>query len=385
MKIIAHLDLDCFFVSCERIKHPELAGKPAIVGGSASGRGVVASPSYEARKFGVRSAMPSKRAMELCPNAIFLTPDLDFYSEMSHRVRRYLRETAPVVEQASIDEFYLDISGCERIYPEPLQFGAIIKGYLSTALKLPSTVGISTSKLVSKIAAAEAKPDGLSYILAGKEQAFLSTLPVEAMPGIGKVTAREMHRFSFKTLGQIALAEDSFLIRCFGKWGAEFKKSAEGIDDSPVTSWEDPKSFGRETTFEKDEANQDYLLSVLSSFAEECCAELRRYHFKAKTVTVKFRLPDFKTFERSKTIFSTANEKDIFLTAKKLFLGYGTKQTKFRLIGLSVSNLTAAKKAETLFSEPEDEKWERIDKHIDTIRHKYGLEAIQLGSSLKVK
>ena len=382
-RFIGHLDLDCFFVSCERIKNPGLVGQSVIVGGNKTNRGVVSSASYEARAFGVRSAMPTAQAKRLCPQGIFLSPDFDCYSKLSSGVARFLNEVAPVVEQASIDEFYLDLTGCERIYPDMISFGSFVKEYLAKELKLPCTIGIASNKLVSKIAVNQAKPNGLIQIESGRETEFLAPLSVGEMPGIGKATQREMTNLDINTLGQIAIASESFLARHFGAWGVEFKQLAMGIDDMPVVPWSDPKSIGRETTFEHDVGDSEYLLSILSSFIEECSAELRKYHFKARTVTVKFRLPDFTTFERSKTISETYNEGEIYKTAESLFLKHWKRDMKLRLIGVSVSNFTALRKTQDLFPDANREKREQIAKQVDQIRAKYGFDTIHLGSSLR--
>ncbi len=382
-RTITHLDLDCFFVSCERVKNLTLVGKPVIVGGNKTNRGVVSSASYEARKFGVRSAMPTVQAKRLCPQGIFLSPGFDCYLKLSRSVNHFLNEVAPVVEQASIDEFYLDLTGCNRIYPDILSFGSFVKEYLTKELKLPCTIAIASSKLVSKIAVGEAKPNGLIRIEAGEEATFLAPLPINAMPGIGKATEREMNRLGFKTLGQIAAADESFLKQHFGVWGLEFKHLALGIDDSPVVAYSEPKSIGRETTFEHDVGDSEYLLSVLSSFIEECCAELRQYCFKARTISVKFRLPDFTTFERSRTIPATDEEKKICQITESLFQKNWKLGMKLRLIGVSVSNLVRSEKAQELFPDESHEKQEQLAKQMDRIRAKYGFETIHLGSSLK--
>ncbi len=382
-RIIAHLDLDCFFVSCERTKNPALIGKPVVVGGSAKSRGVVSSASYEARKFGVRSAMPSAQAKRLCPQAVFLSTDFDCYSYYSHRVKRFLEEVAPVVEQASIDEFYLDLTGCERLYPDWLVFGAFVKECLNKNLKLPSSVAIASNKLISKIAANEVKPDGLIHVERGREAEFLAPLPVNTMPGVGKVTAREIDRLGFKTLGEVAKAPEVILKRHLGSWGAELKKLALGMDDGPVIPWEDPKSIGRETTFEQDANDRQYLLAVLSSFVEECAAELRHYGFSARTITVKFRLPSFKTYERSKTIQPTHYEKEIFQTVETIFLNHWKSDIKLRLVGMSVSHFEKGGKTPELFVDPNEVKRQQLFQQVDAIRGKYGLEAIRIGSSLR--
>ncbi|OGW85286.1 MAG: hypothetical protein A3C35_04985 [Omnitrophica bacterium RIFCSPHIGHO2_02_FULL_46_11] len=297
---------------------------------------------------------------------------------------QFLNEVVPVVEQASIDEFYLDLTGCERIYPEILSFGSFVKEYLAKELKLPCTIGIASNKLVSKIAVNQVKPNGLIQIEHGREAEFLAPLPVGEMPGIGKATQREMDKLGIRTLGQIAAASESFLGGYFGAWGIEFKQLAMGVDDAPVTPWSDPKSIGRETTFEHDVGDSDHLLSILSSFIEECSAELRKYHFKARTVTVKFRLPDFTTFERSKTVPATDDEVEIYKTAETLFLKHWKRDVKLRLIGVSVSHFTTPQKNQDLFPDTSREKREQIAKQVDQIRAKYGFEAIHLGSSLRI-
>jgi DNA polymerase IV len=385
MKVIGHLDLDCFFISCERIKNSFLIGKPVIVGGNPNGRGVVSTASYEARKFGVHSAMPAGRAKKLCPHGIFLRPDFACYSEHSSKVEKFLREVVPIVERASIDEFYLDFTGCERIYPDWLSFGSFVKEFLKNYLKLPATIAISSNKLISKIAVGEAKPDGLSLIPVGSERDFLKNLPISKMPGIGKVTDRALKGLGFYTLGQVADAPLELLDQHLGAWGREFKERAQGIDDRVVHEGGDPKSISRETTFETDEGDIAYLLTLLSSFTEECCAELRSYFFKARTVTVKLRTPDFKTLERSRTIPSTDLDHEVFQTVRELVQTHLTPHMKLRLIGMGVSNFVREKDTKELFTEPDREKKENLSKQVDRIRSKYGFESIHLGSSLPLQ
>ncbi len=353
-----------------------------IVGGSVEGRGVVSSASYEARKFGVRSAMPTAQAKRLCPSGIFLPTDFNCYVDMSKRTARFLKEAAPVVEQASIDEFYLDLTGCERVYPSIPAFGSFVKEYLAAELKLPSTLAIASNKLVAKIAVGEAKPNGFMIVPPGREAEFLNPLPIEVMPGIGKVTAREMNRWGLKTIGAVASEPADLLQRRFGTWGKELKELALGMDDRPVVVYEDPKSIGRETTFGKDIGDPDYLLSVLSSFSEECSAEMREYGFKAKRVTIKFRLPDFTTFERSKTIAPTYSETEIFRWVRELFLNNWKSSMKLRLVGVSISGFLRSADAATLFQDAGAEREDKIIREIDKIRAKYGFEAIHRGSSL---
>ncbi len=380
--MIAHLDLDCFFVSCERIKNPFLIGKPVIVGGNPKGRGVVSAASYEARRYGIRSAMPAARARALCPHAIFLKPDFTCYSEHSSKVEKYLKKMAPVLERASIDEFYLDLSGCEKIYRDWTLFGLLVKDHLKNELKLPATIAISSSKLVSKIAAGEAKPDGCRYVRVGEEAAFLAPLPIRAMPGIGKVTEQALKKMGIHTLGEVASSSREFLESSLGVWGRSFKHLAMGIDPSPVVMAEKPKSISRETTFERDEGEINYLLTLLSSFAEECCAELRHYAFKAKTVTVKFRTPDFKTFERSKTISPTSDESEVYEVLTQILKRNLTPGMKLRLIGMGVSQLIEAEDTRELFVDEERLRKEQVAKRIDQIRSRFGFEAIHFGSSL---
>ena len=279
VRSILHIDLDAFFVSVEQALKPELRDKPAIVGGRPDRRGVVASASYEARAFGVRSAMPLSKAYKLCPQAIFLQGHFNLYREFSSRFMEILATFSPELEPGGLDEAYLDVTGCDG---SPRQIAMKIKERVKLELQLVASVGIAGCKVVAKIASDLSKPDGLLEIAPGEEKRFLSPLPVARLPGVGKKTEQELKKLGIKTIGQLAMLPDETMKRRFGIYGIMLHHHANGIDDRKVESYDEVKSISRETTFEQDTLDQLFLEAVLWHLSERVGDDLRSQDKRAK-------------------------------------------------------------------------------------------------------
>lgn len=388
--MLFHLDLDTFFISVERILDPSLEGKPVIVGGDpqvsinreSRGRGVVAACSYEAREYGLHSAMPIRKAYQLCPNGIYLHGHYKEYVRFSHAVRNILERYAPQLEQASIDEFYLDFTGCERIYGHPYFFASRLQAEIKRELRLPSSIGIASNKFVAKVASDYAKPEGITYVCPGQEAEFFSPLPVETMPGVGKVTQRELNARGFYTIGQIANTSSEYFQIAFGKWGKAIHDHALGKGTEyliPHGGKREQKSIGHETTYGTDTPDKKVVEATLFELVEDVCNTLRENNWMAKTVSIKLRYSDFVTLARAKTLDKPTNDdKIVYETAVQLFRNACTRRVSVRLIGVHLTNFCEFSEQEILFSTIEDKR-QKLLKSIDRIRAKYGMEIVRYG------
>jgi len=343
MRVILHVDLDAFFPSVEVREHPELKGRPVVVGADpkeGKGRGVVSSASYEARKFGVRSAMPISRAWKLCPDCVYLRPHFDLYIKASNSVMQILKSHADKFEQGGIDEAYLDISAQVKDFDEAGEFA---KGMMAEVLnkeRLTCSIGIGPNKMVAKIASDYRKPYGLTVIKEEDVKAFLSTLKVGKLPGVGPKTEQRLKELKIETVGDLASLNPEALARSFGVWGTRLYEYANGIDQSKVIEEYETKSIGREVTFEQDTDNADLVLGLLDDLAEEVSQEVIANAFKFKTITVKVRYQHFDTHTRAKSLQFPTNDLDILRNnAKRLIAPYLRAGKKVRLIGLRVSTL----------------------------------------------
>ena len=401
---ILHVDMDAFFVSVEEVLDPSLKGKPVIVGGRAMPgereaiapqaestlarqkkllpsaspvRGVVAAASYAVRRYGVHSAMPIAQAKRLCPHAIFLSGSQRRYSEYSVRVFEILKRYSPLVEPMSLDEAFVDLTGCERLHGPVLKAGEKIRNEIREELGLNASVGIASNKLLAKIASAYCKPNGMLWIAPGMEQRFLAGLPIRRIPGIGPKGGAELRRMGIKSAGDLArLPLES--LAC-GKWGASLYRKARGISESPVIGETvDPRSISRETTLETDSADPLFLESTLSYLTEKVAGQLRENKLFARTVTLKLRYSDFKTVTRSKTLeMPTAEDHTLLKTGAGLFRKLFTHRTRVRLIGITFTSLTATSdRQEDLFDHKGGQCWDNLYQGIDRIRHKYGFRSI---------
>ncbi len=375
---IAHLDLDCFFVSVERIFNPALAGKPVVVGGSPEGRGVVASASYEARAFGIRAAMPMRRALQLCPQVIIARSSFGRYGEISGKLKRRLMELAPLVEQASVDEFYLDFTGCEPLYPDVPAFMKKMHGIIAKEFSLPCSIGLASNKMLSKIAATAAKPNGIRIIPAGEEKAFLAPLPIDVLPGVGAKTGEQLRRYGLKLVADVRRLDPGRLRGLVGSYADDLLRMADGLGSSTLTTEWERKSIGREETFHEDIANAAGLEEELYPLVEDVCWSARSAARRARTITLKLRYADFKTITRAETVEPTNDDAVVFRISKKLLHDNYQRGRGVRLIGVTLSNLVdEAQAALALF--PQEGRRRDALTAVDKLRDKFGDDVIHTG------
>jgi len=347
MRVILHVDLDAFFPSVEVQEHPELKGKPVIVGADPKGgrgRGVVSSASYEAREFGVRSAMPISRAWKLCPDGVYLRPHFDLYVNASERVMKILRGHADKFEQAGIDEAYLDISSRAKDFEEGADFAKKLMEEVLEMEKLTCSIGVAPNKMLAKIGSDYKKPFGLTVIRNEDGEGFLSPLKVRKIPGIGPKTEERLHDLKIETIGDLAATNPELLMRFFGIWGVKLHEYARGIDHREVVEGRETKSIGREVTFEEDIDDKAQILGILDELAEEVHNELNDAGFRFKTVTIKVRYQHFDTYTRAKSLPFLTNDLYILRNnAKRLINAFLRGDKKIRLIGLRVSTLESCR------------------------------------------
>jgi DNA polymerase-4 len=384
-RTIFHADLDAFFVTVEQVLNPSLRNKPVIVGGRPGGRGVVASASYECRKFGVHAAMPLARAQRLCPQAIFITGNYRKYAEFSDKFMSILSDYSPCMEPGGLDEAYLDVTGCEN-FGSWRNLALSIKGRIKKETGLVASVGIAPCKVVAKVASDLSKPDGLIEVLPGQEKTFLAGLAVRKLPGVGEKTAKVLKSAGVDTIGQLAEIPLELFRSRYGEGMLWLREHARGIDNSTVETRGEAKSISRETTFEKDTMDTGFLKATLRYFAEKLGADLRESNKKARTVTLKLRYADFETTNRSTTSREPVNLDDAVFHSGVALLEktLGKKFKPVRLIGLEVSNLVAGETQLGLF-DADSKRLEKVDRAIDYIRDKYGFDAIQTGYTLELK
>src|SRR3954463_3299464 len=404
-RTIFHVDMDAFFVSVEELRDPSLKGKPVVVGGRPNERGVVSAASYAARKFGVHSAMPLRTAYKLCPQAIFLDGHPERYREASLKVRAVLESFSPQVEMASIDEAYLDMTGTERLHGPPLRSAHTLHEKMKSETQLNCSIGIGSSRLVAKISSDQGKPNGICYVLAGCEQAFLAPLEVRKIPGVGKVTEKNLHDLGIKTVGDLAKLDDDFLEEKFGKWGLEMAGKSRGEDaggyfEAGVSYSEDegdPKSISHEHTFSEDTRDAELLESTLARLSEMVARRLRDGGLRARNVSLKLRTSDFGTITRAQTIDSaTQLDPEIFAVVQQLFrANWKAERGQFprvRLLGVKAADFHSAeqgkKDGQLSLLRPETDakpsaKWENALSAADKLREKYGDSAVSLARSMK--
>ena len=369
---IAHFDLDCFFVSVERLKNSQYQGKPLIVGGM-SDRGVVTACSYETRAFGVHSAMPMKIARRLCPHAEVIRGDFDSYSYYSRLVTSVIREEVPVLEKASIDEFYIDLTGMDKFFGCS-RFTAELKVKILKQTGLPISYALASNKLISKVATNEAKPNGQIEIDLGMEKVFLAPLAITKMPGIGEKTAVLLRQMGVETIGTLSEMAPAKLQNSFGKSGADLYRKANGIDPSPVVPYSEQKSIGKEETFGKDTNDVGYLYSELVKMTGNVAFQLRKQKKLSGCVTVKLRYSNFDTITRQAVISYSASDQVILETAKELFKKVYDKRLPVRLLGVRLSHLIHGHQQIDLFSDTHQSI--RLYQALDHIRNRYGEDAV---------
>jgi len=342
---IIHIDMDAFYASIEQRDNPEYRGKPIAVGGSPQGRGgVVATASYEARKFGVRSAMPSKKAVQLCPQIIFIRPRFDVYKEVSQRIRAIFKRYTDVIEPLSLDEAYLDVSEDKQNIGSAIEIARQIRQAIKDELQLTASAGISINKFVAKIASDINKPDGLTFIGPSKVEKFMETLPVEKFFGVGKVTAERMKKMGLHTGADLKKLSEAELVKQFGKSGKFYYKIVRGIDDREVQPYRETKSVGAEDTFPYDLKELEEMCDELEKIARIVHDRLERHGLKGRTITLKIKYHNFKQVTRSQSLEEgIASLEIITAVAKKLLEASDLENVRVRLLGISISNFHDSK------------------------------------------
>lgn len=390
-RLIFLVDMNAFFISCEMARNPELKGKPAAVAGDPKQRsGIILAANYEARKYKIKTTMVLHEAKKLCPELILVPPDHEMYERNSKAVMNILSRYTPVVQQNSIDEAWMDLTGCEKLFGSPLEIARNIMESISKELDLWCSIGISENKFLAKMGSELKKPQGITELFVKDIKEKLWPLPIREMYGIGKQTEQRLMDYAIYKIGDIASCNMEFLKSNFGKHGEELYRLANGIDNTPVVPnpMYDSKSIGRSTTLPFDTNDIEYIKNILLSLAEEVGYEARKYGYKGKTIAISIKYDDFTTVTRQKTVVPTYLTKDIYTTALKLYEGNKGKNKLIRLLGVSLSNFSDDGSEqisifELLGGSNEVQKEETIEKAIDKIRERFGSKKIIRGSMLK--
>lgn len=384
-KRIVHIDMDAFFAAVEIAHNPDLAGKPLIVGGTRdSKRGVVSTASYEAREFGVHSAMPIAQAVRLCPQGIFMRGNRALYVEASRAVRNVLETFTPLVEFASIDEAYLDVTGSMHRYPGDEALALQMKADIREATNLPCTVAIASNRLVAKIGSDHAKPDGHICIAEGDEAAFLAPMPLAKLPGAGPRTREKLSHLGIETIGDLAEAKADVLLRHFGAWGYDLQRRARGRSSTKVVPHREAKSISRETTFTEDQTDWTHIEQVLFKLAERATHNMREHELETKCVTLKVRYASFDTKTFAMTLPNTTDrDGEIFDALHGLVRKARARSEPVRLVGVALSQLSHDQHQLELFDAEEDARWGKVMGEVDGLRDRFGFEAIQSGHSIR--
>jgi DNA polymerase-4 len=374
---IIHVDMDAFFAAVEQRDDPSLRGKPVVVGGSPEHRGVVATASYEARVFGIHSAMPMSRAVRLCPNLIRISGHYAKYGEASRQIMAILRTYTPLVEQVSVDEAFMDVTGCERLHGDAIAIARDIRRRIRQEVGLTASVGVAPSKFMAKLCSDMHKPDGLTVVEAADLQDFLRELPIAKLWGVGKATEKSLSSLGIRTVGQLAAYPEEVLARAVGPSHAEhLQRLARGEDDRAVIAEAGPpKSISHETTFAADTADVDFLQSVLLDLSEQVGRRLRKAGLQARTVTLKLRFADFQTLTRNTTLPRPTDTDAAIYAGVRAMLQEVPLRAAVRLIGVGVMNLTEGE-APNLFTDVDEGK-PGVDAAVDAIRGKFGKGAIK--------
>ena len=388
-RIIFHVDMDAFFVSVEELFDPSLKGKAVVVGGQRDERGVVSAASYEARKFGVHSAMPLRTAAKHCPHAIFVDGHPERYRECSEKVYKVLGCFSPQIEMASIDEAYLDMTGTERLHGPPLKAAHHLHQRMKAETGLNCSVGIGTSRLIAKVCSGQAKPNGVLWIVPGEEAKFLAPLDVREIPGVGKVMETHLHALGIKKVGDLAKLEEGELEDRFGKWGLALAGKARGEDaggwfDTEVGADLDAKSISHEHTYNEDTADAAQLESTLMRLSEMVGRRLRESNFHARTVQLKLRYKDFTTITRAHTLPDpTQLDTEIFQQIRALFRRNWKKGSEVRLLGVQASSFGSQPVQMDLLEGNRQQRWKDALAAADKLRDRFGESTVGLAAGLK--
>ena len=368
---ILHVDLDAFYASVEVLKDPSLLGRPVVVGGAGT-RGVVMSASYEARTYGIRSAMPAVRARRLCPEAVFVPPDFEAYKTHSNRFREVLLAVTPLVEPISLDEAFLDVSGAHRLFGEPEAIAVKIRREVQEAVGVSCSVGVAPSKLLAKLASEAAKPDGLLVVPADGVAAFLDPLPVRALWGVGEKTGETLSRLGVRAVGDLARTPPSVLGRLIGEQhAADLIGLARGKDERAVVPYEAPKSVSHEETFERDLDDERELLREALALSQKVAARLREDGYRARTVTLKIRLANFTTLTRSRTLSAPTDvAADLYQVVGELFGALPGARRRVRLLGVAATGLVPAGQEQLALLR--GERWGDVERAVDRIERRFG-------------
>jgi DNA polymerase-4 len=388
-RTIFHVDMDAFFVSVEELFDPSLKGKAVVVGGQRHERGVVSAASYEARKFGVHSAMPLRTAAKQCPHAIFVDGHPERYRECSGKVYNVLGAFTPQVEMASIDEAYLDMTGTERLHGPPLKAAHNLHQRMKSETGLNCSVGIGTSRLIAKVSSGQAKPNGVLYIVPGEEAKFLAPLDVREIPGVGKVMESHLHKLGIKKVGDLAQLEDSELEERFGKWGLALAGKARGEDaggwfDAEVGADTEAKSISHEHTFNEDTADENQLASTLMRLSEMVGRRLREAKLHARTIQLKLRYKDFTTLTRAHSLPSpTQLDGEIFEQVSSLFRKNWKQGRQIRLLGVQASSFETQAEQINLLEGGRQQRWKDALAVADRLRDKFGESSVTLATGMR--
>jgi DNA polymerase IV len=377
--MILHVDMDAFYASVEQREAPSLRGKPVVVGGSADGRGVVAAASYEARAFGIHSAMSARHAKQLCPHAVFIQPRIELYAQVSKQLREILEQYTPIVEPLSFDEAFLDVSGTERLLGSAESIGRKLKNQIFQELQLVASVGIAPNKFLAKIASDLEKPNGLVVVPPGEIKSFLDPLPVGRIWGIGKVSTESLRRLSINTIGQLSHLSIETLVHLFGTAGEHYKLLSQGIDHRKVVPDRVSKSISSETTFQHDIHEFDCLKAWLVVLVEQVARRLRNHHRQGRAIELKVRFSDFKSITRSKTLEFATDITSELLSAGLDLLKHRLPQNHLpvRLLGFGVGSFDRSADTQlSLFDESERMQQRNLDIATDEIAKKFGKSAI---------
>ncbi len=380
-RYIAHFDLDSFFVSVELINNPSLKGKPVIVGGSKE-RGVVSTCSYEARAFGVKSGMPMKQALQLCPQAILAHGTRGQYSKFSRWVTDIIASKAPLFEKASIDEFYIDLTGMDKFF-NPLEWTIQLRQQIIDETKLPISFGLGSNKMIAKIATDEAKPNGYLFVPIGSEKDFLAPLPVNKFSGVGESSFLKLKQMNIHLIGDILKTDINLLEKELGKWGTDLYRKAQGISNSIVHNYREAKSISTENTFEENISNKEMLLAELVRMTEKVGYELRQDKKLTGCIAVKIRYPNFETVSKQTTIDYTFSDDELIPFAIELFNKLWKPNAPIRLLGVKLSELNNHSIQGSLFDNRE--KKTNLYKAIDDVKNRFGKATLQKARTVSNK